>query len=598
MPVAAYLRMSSDDQEGSIDQQRREILAFVQGKHRVVAWYVDEGKSASKDQEKRTAFRRMILDSAKGEWQAIVVWKTNRFARLDSQEGAADKRVLRKHGVRLISVKDGVIDWDTMEGRIIDTVRSEMDHHDSVTIASDSLRGRKKRLVEDGCWCNGSVPYAYHRNYIAPDGREVLVQRTQSFRKPAGWLLKLVVCVEEAEVVRWIFEQVTAHDRSLCSIARALNERGVPSPTALGKGTGRCWTVTMLAGKRGILSNPAYCGFGYCGAGRTNKRGAFCLADNVRKAGVCPVVVDAATWELAQTILARRSRKKRRPMKGSGALSGVARCAHCGHRMALTHRKGRLAYVCNSQSLRPGKSPCRRWKVWEDELLPKVCGRLVEVVDGELLKALQVETPAADRLSDLDMLRAHMATLEKQTDEAARRYLTAPAHRMPALGQQLDALREELAACEQRLRTLAAANNEGAVSNFVSWWRGVRSSLLLLRVEPGTREEQAAAAAAAAFWSGVREHAEPHEAPAVSWNEDGDVAGGQDGAFVLAEPAALRSLLTRLGITVTCFFVARDTRTKLTPGRGRGPSYLLQRAVLTWGENGRHEDETVANVYQ
>src|SRR5262249_12736650 len=102
IPAVLYLRMSDDDQEGSIGQQRKEILAWARGRYRIVREYVDSGKSGSKDQEKRVAFRRLVLDSARGDFDAILVWKSNRFGRLDSLEGAEAKKTLRGNGVYLV----------------------------------------------------------------------------------------------------------------------------------------------------------------------------------------------------------------------------------------------------------------------------------------------------------------------------------------------------------------------------------------------------------------------------------------------------------------------------------------------------------------
>jgi site-specific DNA recombinase len=581
--AVAYYRMSSDDQDGSIEQQKKEVRAFAEGKYRIVREYVDAGKSGSKDQEKRVAFRKMVLDSGKGDFEAVLVWKTNRFGRLDSLEGAEAKRTLRGNGVHLVSVKEGVRDWNTMACRIVDAVEAEMDHNYSRSLASDSLRGRLDAL-ERGFWPNGSVPYAYHRRYVGPGGREVTVKRTEAFRKPEGWNLHLVVCEEEAKVVCEIFERLTAADASLRSIVAALNARGVPSPRALGKGTGAAWNVPMV---RGVLTNIAYVGFGYIGAGRTRKRGQFSLADDVKKAGVCPVIVDPATFELAQTVLARRARKKRRPVKGSGALSGVLVCAHCGHCLAATHWKGRVAYCCNSASLKPGKTPCRRWSVYEDEILPLVCARLVETVDGELLKALAARPPQAERLGDLDMARRHLADLERQIDQAADRYLRAPAELMPRLEQRLEAMRKELAECEEKAQALASRANEGAVANFARWWQEVRGRLLLVQVGKSPDGRPAPSPGAQAFWLAVRDTYENHEV----------IERLPEDPCRLVEPQALRALLVRLGVKVECSFEKRASIKKQTPGRGRGKTWVLRRAVMSL-EGGVREDQAHGTVSQ
>jgi site-specific DNA recombinase len=567
IPAVGYCRMSDDDQEGSIEQQQAEIIAWAKGKYRILRWYIDSGKSGSKDQEKRVDFRRMLLDSSKGDFKAVLCWKTNRFGRLDSLEGADAKKTLRKAGVYLDTVKNGRVDWGTMAGRIVDAVNAEMDHEYSRSLSSDSLRGRLKAL-EEGFWPNGSVPYGYQRLYIAPDGREMLMPRTVAFRKPKKWVLKLVVCEEEAAIVRWIFEQVIDKDAPVRAIVCELNRRGVPSPVALGRGSGRLWNATVVAGRKGILTNPAYAGFGYCGAGRASKRGAFNLAENVRKAGVCPVIIDPERFERAQAILARREGEWLHPGQASGALTGILHCAHCRRKMTILRRRGRTVYRCASPSRYPGSTHCRNWSVDEEELLPRVCGRLVEIVDGELLKALQA-APPSERLADLEMVRQQVADLQRQVEQGAARYLKAPVPMLPDLERALDALRLELAEHEEKFQRLAAQNNDGAVANFAKWWEGVRGQLLLVRV---AGEEKEADAAARCWWNGIRDTADGELRP---------VAGQVEGAeMVLVEPAALRSLLVRLGVKVDCFFKATGSKKKMTPGRGKGASWVLQRAVM------------------
>jgi DNA invertase Pin-like site-specific DNA recombinase len=565
IPAVAYLRMSDDDQEGSIEQQRKEVLAFA-GAHGycVAREYVDSGKSGSKDQEKRVQFRRMILDTSKGDFQAVLVWKTSRFARLDTTSvlAAEAKTALRQNGVRLVSVKEGLIDLDTMTGRIMAAVHAEMDAEYSRSLASDSLRGRLDALAA-GCWPNGACPYGYHRRYTSPDGRELVVTRAEPFRKPERWLLHLVVCPEEAQVVRDVFDLYVRRDVSLVAIARELNRRGTPSPVALGHGTGGAWTPDTV---RAVLTQPAYVGFGYVGGRRNRRRGHFDFAENVRKAGVCPAIIDPATFERAQAVLAARKGKRRKPRQGTGALSGAIYCAHCRRRLATAREGKRVAYTCRSARDCPGVHACKKYRVFEDELLPQVCSRLVQVVDGELLKALEARPAAAGRMSDLDMLRRHMADLEKQIDTAADRYLKAPAELMPKLEERLRAMRQEMADCEARHQRLSAEAGEGAVSNFAKWWQTVRGQLLLVRVKP--REPGDAYEAACAFWGATRDTQGPE--PEV-----------EDPACVLAEPAALRSLLERLGVKIECSFAGTGTRKKQTPGRGRGPSYVLQRAVMT-----------------
>ena len=87
LDVAAYYRKSpaaKESIEASIEQQQREVRLYAAARGwRIVAEYTDGGKSGSRDQERRVDLHRLIADSAKGEFAAVLVWHTNRFARLD-----------------------------------------------------------------------------------------------------------------------------------------------------------------------------------------------------------------------------------------------------------------------------------------------------------------------------------------------------------------------------------------------------------------------------------------------------------------------------------------------------------------------------------
>ena len=182
--AVAYLRMSSDDQTTSIAQQRREVQAYAADHgYEIVSEYVDDGKSGSKDQHKRIEFAKMLTDAASHDFQAVLCWTTSRFARLDSFDAVIAKQALRTHGIHLNTVKEGKIDWNTFEGRILDVLRSESDHKFSRDISASTLRGRLDALNR-GFWPNGAVPYGYDRLYFNDDHSH-LAKRADAFRKPA-----------------------------------------------------------------------------------------------------------------------------------------------------------------------------------------------------------------------------------------------------------------------------------------------------------------------------------------------------------------------------------------------------------------------------
>ena len=69
-----YIRMSSDKQEASPEQQREEIIALAnRDGYQIIRWHIDEGVSGDAT-EKRFDFQRMIHDSGLSDYQAVLCW--------------------------------------------------------------------------------------------------------------------------------------------------------------------------------------------------------------------------------------------------------------------------------------------------------------------------------------------------------------------------------------------------------------------------------------------------------------------------------------------------------------------------------------------
>lgn len=76
-----YARYSSDNQrEESIEGQLRECKEFANRNDiTIVDTYIERAFSAKTDN--RPSFQKMIRDSAKNQFEVIIVWKLDRFAR-------------------------------------------------------------------------------------------------------------------------------------------------------------------------------------------------------------------------------------------------------------------------------------------------------------------------------------------------------------------------------------------------------------------------------------------------------------------------------------------------------------------------------------
>ena len=112
MRVVLYARYSSDSQtENSIEGQIRECKAFCERNGMtVIKSYIDRAFSAKSD--RRPDFQNLIRDSEKFLFDAVVVWKLDRFSR-NRYDSAHYKRILRKNGVKVISATEPISDDST-----------------------------------------------------------------------------------------------------------------------------------------------------------------------------------------------------------------------------------------------------------------------------------------------------------------------------------------------------------------------------------------------------------------------------------------------------------------------------------------------------
>ena len=123
MNAVIYARFSSDKQnEASIEGQLRECMDYAERMGiTVIGNYIDRALSARTDN--RPEFRRMIKDSTKDCFDVVLVWKLDRFSR-DRYDSAHYKHLLKKNGVKVISVKENISEGP--EGIILEAMLEGM----------------------------------------------------------------------------------------------------------------------------------------------------------------------------------------------------------------------------------------------------------------------------------------------------------------------------------------------------------------------------------------------------------------------------------------------------------------------------------------
>lgn len=158
MYAYGYCRYSSTNQnELSIEQQHIELSKYAKShKIEIVKFYDDKAKSGTKDN--RDNFQAMIQECRKKEVQAILVWKTDRFAR-NTQDSLYYKMKLNKLGIDLISITQP-IDTSSPEGNLMYTMLASIDEYYSKNLASNVKRAMNYNASQ-GLSNGGTAPLGY-----------------------------------------------------------------------------------------------------------------------------------------------------------------------------------------------------------------------------------------------------------------------------------------------------------------------------------------------------------------------------------------------------------------------------------------------------
>jgi len=115
MRVAIYCRVSTSYKGQDIDMQRTDLLAYYTARGwTVVKEYIDDGISGAKLDRK--SFKELMIDAKQRKFDAVLVWKLNRFSR-SMIHLVSSVNELEAMGVQFVSLKDS-IDFTTPAGRL------------------------------------------------------------------------------------------------------------------------------------------------------------------------------------------------------------------------------------------------------------------------------------------------------------------------------------------------------------------------------------------------------------------------------------------------------------------------------------------------
>ena len=155
--IVIYARYSSDAQKkDSINQQVNACTKHAEmNDMNIIKIYKDEAKTGRNDD--RDEFQRMLRDSRHKAFEAVLVWKFDRFAR-NMRDALNNEYILEENGVKVISatelIPSGAI------GIIVKAVLLGINEYYSVDLSEKTQRGSSAN-AELGKFLGGTVPLGF-----------------------------------------------------------------------------------------------------------------------------------------------------------------------------------------------------------------------------------------------------------------------------------------------------------------------------------------------------------------------------------------------------------------------------------------------------
>lgn len=160
MNVVIYARFSSGKQhETSIEGQLKECYEYAKRNgYTIIEEYIDRAMTGTNDN--RPDFQRMIADSSKKQFQGVLVYQLDRFAR-SRYDSAHYKNILKKNGVRVLSARENIS--EDASGILIESVLEGMAEYYSAELSQKIKRGMS--IAAEKClYLGGTVALGYKVN--------------------------------------------------------------------------------------------------------------------------------------------------------------------------------------------------------------------------------------------------------------------------------------------------------------------------------------------------------------------------------------------------------------------------------------------------
>lgn len=374
MNVVIYARFSSSSQrEASIEEQVKICREYAErNNYNVVKVYSDSAISGKTDN--RPALKKLLYDSSKQKFNAVIVYSIDRFGRDLAQTLLNEKR-LNDNGVILLSATEHFT--DDASGRFFRNIMMSYAQYYSDELSTKIRRGMDYN-AEKCLYNGGGVPLGYQ---IGKDKRFEINPNT-------------------APIVKSIFEMY-ANGKTVTEITDILNAQGIK--TSKGAKFNKNSLHTMLKNRR------------YLG---------FYIHNGVETADGIPRIISDELFNQVDEIMKKNKKAPARSKaKSEYLLTTKLFCGHCKEMMIGFSGKGKQGktyhyYICNGRK----NGDCKKKMVNKDYIENLVISECRRLLSAENIRRIAKEVVAiceAEKdTSNLRYLQKRLAENERKQQNA------------------------------------------------------------------------------------------------------------------------------------------------------------------------------------
>jgi DNA invertase Pin-like site-specific DNA recombinase len=230
IPAAQYLRMSTDHQQYSLDNQADAITRYAEAHGFLIVKTFSDGAKSGLSVKRRNGLKQLLSETVEGhaDFRAILVYDVSRWGRFqDADEAAHYEFLCKSSGAPVYYCAETFSEESGFSATILKALKRTMAGEYSRELSA-KVRAGQRRLATLGYKLGGTAPYGLRRMLLDSSGKP---KQILAFGERKSLVTERVIFApgpaDEVAVVQRIFREFTEKHRSMHSIARTLNSDGV-----------------------------------------------------------------------------------------------------------------------------------------------------------------------------------------------------------------------------------------------------------------------------------------------------------------------------------------------------------------------------------